>query len=70
MFYFIVLDVEENVGIFQTFQDFLWIDVFEDVLYVARLVGVEVLWVAWHINSCRLFYAKSIFYTNNQFYFK
>ena len=27
-------------------------------------------WVLWHINLCRLFNAKSIFYVNNQFYFK
>ena len=27
-------------------------------------------WILWHINLCRLFNAKSIFYTNNQFYFK
>ena len=32
-----------------------------------RLVG----WlVFWHINMCRLFNAKSIFFTNDQFYFK
>ena len=28
------------------------------------------VWVLWHINLCRLFNAKSIFDTNNQFYFK
>ena len=26
--------------------------------------------VLWHINLCRLFNAKSIFYVNNQFYLK
>ena len=26
--------------------------------------------VLWHINFCRLFNAKSIFFTNKQFYFK
>ena len=29
-----------------------------------------VIWVLWHINLCRLFNAKSIFYTNNQFFLK
>ena len=28
------------------------------------------IWVLWHINLCKLFNAKSIFYTNKQFYFK
>ena len=27
-------------------------------------------WVLWHINICRLFNAKSIFYANSQLYFK
>ena len=27
-------------------------------------------WILWHINLCRVFNAKSIFYVNNQFYFK
>ena len=31
-----------------------------------RMVG----WVLRHINRCRLFKAKSIFYENSQFYFK
>ena len=31
---------------------------------------VVVLWGLWRINLCWLFNAKSIFYLNNQFYFK
>ena len=34
------------------------------------VVGWLICWVLWHINFSRLFNAKSIFYANNQFYFK
>ena len=30
----------------------------------------DIGWVLWHINLCRLFNAKYIFYVNNQFYVK
>ena len=40
-----------------------WTDILESVGW---LVGC----VLWHINPCRLFNDKSIFKTNNQFYFK
>ena len=34
------------------------------------LIGLLAVWVLWHITLCWLFNAKSIFYTNYQFYFK
>ena len=35
-----------------------------------KIFRLVVCWVLWHINLCRLFNAESIFYINNQLYFK